>query len=337
MRRWQGYKKSRSISISKTTYFLKKLDSGTEKINLLNTLKVKLADFEARLKPSRLTKLESALLRQKKIELWLKRDDLLHPVVSGNKWRKLKYNLREAIALQKHTLISMGGAYSNHLHALAYIGNLVGFHTIGIVRGEQPTFDNPTIADLKQWGMELRFISRSEYRHYRDFNQKKTILGLGSNQYWLPEGGANSLAFQGSGEIADEIDIAYDFLCAPCGTGATLAGLINRMPGNVCALGFPALKNIEGLQAEVENWLTDPRKNWQLLTNYHFGGFAKINAALLSFIQTFEERTGIPLDPVYTGKMLFGLFDLAAADFFAPGSRIVAIHTGGLQGKRGFK
>ena len=195
-------------------------------------------------KPSHLSQIHEPLLKKHNIELWLKRDDQLHPIISGNKWRKLKYILEHAISLNKDTIISMGGNYSNHLHALAYTGYLLNIKTIGIIRGEQ--IQTPSLNDMKHWGMELRFISRSDYRLLRE---NKYPLDLKPNQYWLPEGGAETLALKGVAEIVAEINIEYDLLCVPCGTATTLAGLITATNNPV--LGFASLKHAEFLNHDA--------------------------------------------------------------------------------------
>ena len=285
--------------------------------------------------PSVLTKIDDPLLARYKIDLWMKRDDLLHPVISGNKWRKLKYILDHALSLGSDTLISMGGAYSNHLHVMAYVGKLLGLKTIGYIRGEQPDILNPTLLDIKGWGMELRFLTRAEYRVLRQYKYNRALPGIKLGQYWLPEGGAQLLALKGVSELLSEIRIPYNTICVPCGTGTTLAGMINEVPDEVSILGFAALKNAHFLNDEVAGLLSQSRNNWHINLEYHFGGFAKINADLCAFIEDFEVKTSIPLESVYTGKMMYALFDLIKKNYFAPGQCIIALHTGGLQGIRG--
>jgi 1-aminocyclopropane-1-carboxylate deaminase len=283
-----------------------------------------------------LTKIDDPFLENHQVSLWIKRDDLLHPVISGNKWRKLKYSLDHALSLGADTLISMGGAYSNHLHALAYTGKMLGLKTKGIIRGGCPSPLTPGLQDMATWGMELRFVSRSDYREYRNHKHWQDLPGIKPNQYWLPEGGANNLALEGVKELVDEIDIPYDVLCVACGTGATLAGLITAISGKKSVLGFAALKNALFLQNDVQSFLNKDYANWKLLQDYHCGGFAKINPDLLLFMSQFEQKTSIPLEPVYTAKMLYGLYELIKNDYFKSGQRIIALHTGGLQGNRGF-
>jgi 1-aminocyclopropane-1-carboxylate deaminase len=285
---------------------------------------------------SALTKINDPFLENHQVELWLKRDDLLHPIISGNKWRKLKYNLNHALTLGKDTLVSMGGAYSNHLHALAYTGKLLDLNTIGIIRGERPKRLTPTLQDMESWGMKLRFVSRIDYRHYRNYKHSQDFPDIKPNEYWLLEGGANNLALKGIAELTNEIAIDYDTFCVACGTGATLAGLINAVPKTTLALGFAALKHADFLKPDVQSLLSNDCHNWDIIQGYHFGGFAKLNPKLVQFMGEFTQTTSIPLEPVYTGKMLYGIYDLIAQGYFKPGQRIIALHTGGLQGNRGY-
>ena len=301
-----------------------------------NNLHPHLREIEKSFSPSPLSPINDPLLHAHGIELWLKRDDLLHPIISGNKWRKLKYSLNDALNLGKDTIISMGGAHSNHLHALAYTGKLLNLKTHGNIRGEQPAHITATLKDLQDWDMRLTYISRTEYRHLRQYHGHQDLPNIKPNEYWLPEGGATPLALKGVAELVTEIDIPYDILCAPCGTGTTLAGMINAAPAEKSVIGFAALKNAHFLNDDVTNLLPSTHFNWKINHNYHFGGFAKTTPELMRFIKKFADSTGIILEPVYTGKMLFALYDLITNNTFKPGLRIIAIHTGGLQGLRGF-
>ncbi len=293
-----------------------------------------LIKLEKTFTPSLLTKIDEPLCAQFDIELWMKRDDQLHPVISGNKWRKLKFILDHALYSGADTIISMGGMYSNHLHALAYVGKALGLKTIAYIRGDNPDLLTPTLVDLKAWGMELRFISRTEYRQLRQYKGSLDLPGLKPQQYWLPEGGAQALALNGVAELVAEIEIAYDYLCVPCGTGATLAGLIAATEDHVALLGFAALKNAGFLNTDVSTLLKQSKSNWHINLDYHFGGFASTTPELLSFISAFEAKTTIQLEPVYTGKMMYALYDLISKGHFSTGQRIIAVHTGGLQGDR---
>lgn len=298
----------------------------------------RLRELESRLSPAPLSRIVDAELASHRIELWLKRDDLLHPVISGNKWRKLKYILNHALGLQAETIVSMGGTYSNHLHALAYAGKALGLKTAAFVRGERPKQLNPTLIDLENWGMALHFVSRGDYRQLRTYKEHDSLPDLKPGQYWLPEGGATGLALQGVGEIVAEIDMDFDVLAAACGTGTTLAGLIAATPLSSRVLGIAALKGAGFLIDDVRQLLAGQnidRHNWTIDLDHHIGGFAKTSPALLQFIEQFQHRHGIALEPIYTGKLLMALYDLIEQGYFEPGQRIVALHSGGLQGTRG--
>jgi len=284
---------------------------------------------------SPLTPIHDIAIKNYGNELWIKRDDLLHPVISGNKWRKLKYILNQALALESHTLISMGGAYSNHLHALAYIGHKLGLNTIGFIRGEQIKL-TPTLKDMQDWGMVLNYISRTDYRSLRQYKNCYDFPDIQVGHYWIPEGGSQVLALQGVTELVGEIDIAFDHICVACGTGTTLAGIIKAVPDSVRVTGIAVLKNADFLVADVENLVGSHRNNWEINNDYHFGGFAGINEELMTFINNFQLKHKIQLEPVYTGKLLYAIYDLMKKGFFKSSQCIVAVHTGGLQGNRGF-
>lgn len=297
----------------------------------------KLRELEKRFKPSVLTQIHDPVLQDKKLQLWIKRDELIHPIISGNKWRKLKYILNHALTLDKNTLISMGGAYSNHLHALAFVGQQLNLHTKAFIRGERPENLNPTLKDMMGWGMQLEFISRSDYRLLRAYKQHDELPNLKSGEYWISEGGYSPLALQGVAEIMDEISIKFDSLCLPCGTGTTLAGLAAVTPGKCHVMGFSALKGGDYLNKEIKLLLEKnsvDKQNWSIQTDYHFGGFAKKNAQLSQFIDQFNDCHKIMLEPIYTGKMLYGLFDLMRTGKIESYQKIIALHTGGLQGNR---
>ncbi|MFL1013141.1 1-aminocyclopropane-1-carboxylate deaminase/D-cysteine desulfhydrase [Flavisericum labens] len=266
------------------------------------------------------------------VELFVKREDRIHPFVSGNKYRKLKYNLVEAKNQGSGTLLTFGGAFSNHISAVAAAGNNLGFKTIGVIRGEElqnKIEENPTLDFAKKNGMQLKFVSREIYRekHSEAFqNILKERLG---EFYLIPEGGTNALAVKGCEEILNEQDKQVDYVCCAVGTGGTIAGLINCSKPSQQVLGFPALKG-NFLQQDISKFAN--KNNWGLISEYHFGGYAKINEDLITFINQFKTNYSIPLDPVYTGKMMFGLLDLIDKNYFPKGSKILAIHTGGLQG-----
>jgi 1-aminocyclopropane-1-carboxylate deaminase/D-cysteine desulfhydrase-like pyridoxal-dependent ACC family enzyme len=279
---------------------------------------------------------EHPALDEHNVHLLIKRDDLLHPIISGNKWRKLKYTLIHALKNNHQHLISMGGAYSNHLHALAYIGHKLNLKTTGLIRGEQPKEENQTLSDLRDWGMNLEFISRSNFRDLRKFRTPDSKPAKQYGGFWIPEGGATQDALRGVSEIIKEIDTDFDTLALACGTGTTLAGLAKALPDKKRLLGFSALKGGGFLEKDVKKLIkNNSLVNWSINFDYHFGGFAKTNEELFAFIEEFSLLNNIPLEPIYNGKMLFGLIDLIKNDRFKKGYKIIAIHTGGLQGNRG--
>src|SRR5690606_15516069 len=262
------------------------------------------------------------------VDLFLKREDNIHPFISGNKYRKLKYNIEYAQERGFKKLLTFGGAYSNHIAAVAYAGEMFGFETLGIIRGEElkdKIDNNPTLSFAKGHGMEFQFITREAYR-----NDKENFAD--KDYYIIPEGGTNSFAIKGCEDILTEADSEFNYMCTAVGTGGTISGLINCSQPSQQVLGFPALKGAF-LQEDISKFVT--KSNWRLITDYHFGGYAKIDEALIRFMNDFKQKQYIPLDPVYTGKMMYGIFDLIEKGYFPRGSKILAIHTGGLQGIEG--
>ena len=274
------------------------------------------------------------LLERKKMELYVKREDLLFPELSGNKYRKLKYNLQKAAERGHGALLTFGGAFSNHIHATAAAGKLFGFKTIGLIRGEELAEKplNPTLQAARDNGMQLVFISREAYRQKADPGFLERIKIDYEAPYILPEGGTNEAAIAGCSEILSPEDQQFHYICCSVGTGGTLAGLASAAATNQTVLGFPALKG-EGFFRELSDLI--PSNNWALVDRYHFGGYGKINRELIEFINGFYRETGIPLDPVYTGKLFYGILEEVRVDGFKAGSKILAIHTGGLQGIEG--
>lgn len=281
------------------------------------------------------------LLHEKEISLCIKREDQIHPEVSGNKFRKLKYNLLEAKKKGFLGVLTFGGAYSNHILATAVAARMMGLESVGIIRGEElkenlkATLEaNKTLGKAVENGMKLDFISRSAYREKDDTKFLKALKGKFGNFYLIPEGGTNDLAVSGCEEILTEEDAQFDYICTCVGTGGTIAGLINASGNHQKVFGFPALKG-DFLVNEVSRYV-GRKSNWRLVTDYHFGGYAKYNLDLIRFINDFNKNFKIPLDPIYTGKMLYGIFDMINKDVFEKGSQILVIHTGGLQGVDGF-
>ena len=272
----------------------------------------------------------------KNIELSVLREDQIHPTISGNKFRKLKYNLTEFSNGNYDSILTFGGAFSNHIYAVAAAGEQFGIQTIGIIRGEElakKTDLNPTLDFAQNCGMKLKFVSRNDYRNKTNpgfLNELKAEYG---NFYLLPEGGTNDLAVKGCEEILGSHTSGFDFICCPVGTGGTVSGLVNSAKNHQKIIGFPVLKNAEFLEDEIKNFTN--RLNWELIFDFHFGGYAKVNEELLDFINGFKTQFDVNLEPVYTGKMMFGILKLIEDDFFPKNSKILAVHTGGLQGIEG--
>lgn len=265
-------------------------------------------------------------------QVFIKPEYLIDPFVSGNKYRKLKYNLVEAKTQNHATLLTFGGAYSNHIAAVAKAGKDKGFKTIGVIRGEELNTkinENPTLKFAQACGMQFHFISRKAYREKETDSFLKDLENQFGAFYLIPEGGTNNLAVKGCEEILTEQDSAFDFITCPVGTGGTISGIINASKKHQKILGFPALKG-DFLQKDISKFAK--RDNWELITDYHFGGYAKINLELISFINSFKKQFNIPLDPIYTGKMVFGVFNLIEKGHFPEDAKILMIHTGGLQG-----
>lgn len=288
--------------------------------------------FECNRSP--LQQISDPLFEDKQVMVYVKRDDLLHPEISGNKWRKLKYNLLEAKKSGFDGLLTFGGAYSNHIYATAAAANAFGFKSKGFIRGEEHLPLNSTLFFAQKQGMDFHYLDREQYRlkSTDDFlNQLKERF---HNYYIVPEGGTNEYAIEGASEIVPEIDLEFSHICCACGTGGTLAGIVKSVFGQK-VIGFPALKGGGFLRDEIESY--SGSGNFDLALDYHFGGYAKINIDLIRFMDSFYAKTSIQLDPVYTAKMFFGLFDMVRNNYFERGSVIVAVHTGGLQGLEGMK
>jgi 1-aminocyclopropane-1-carboxylate deaminase/D-cysteine desulfhydrase-like pyridoxal-dependent ACC family enzyme len=285
------------------------------------------------------TLIQHPLLDQLKVEMEVMRLDQVHPKVSGNKFFKLKYNLAEALKQNHRQVLTFGGAYSNHIYATAAAANLVGLQSIGIIRGELLDSQNPTLRHAKAAGMILKGISRESYRDKTNpkfLDQLRQELG---EFYQIPEGGTNTLAIQGTTEILSSNQFNFSHLASPIGTGGTFAGLANSLLPQQELLGISALKG-EGIKEEMKQLLHTYRiqsnGSLSIWTQYHHGGYAKWSSELIEFIHWFWESFGILLDPIYTGKMAFACWDLLQKSYFKPGSRVLLIHTGGLQGNLGF-
>ena len=266
------------------------------------------------------------------IELYIKREDVLHDEISGNKFRKLKYNLDEAKRQGKSRLLTFGGAYSNHIAAVAAAGRDYGFETIGVIRGDELALkyqENPTLKKAMQDGMQFYFATRTQYRDKMNVVFLEKLQQQFGDFYVIPEGGTNQLAVKGCEEMLTEEDEVFDFICCAVGTGGTISGIINSLQTHQKALGFPALKG-DFLYDDIRPYVKN--QQWDLILDYHFGGYAKVSDELRLFIKEFNQKYLITLEPIYTGKMVFGVLDLISKGKFPEKSKILIIHTGGLQG-----
>lgn len=290
------------------------------------------------------------LFTQKNVTVSVKRDDLLHAHISGNKWRKLKFNLLQARENNIGHILSFGGAYSNHIHALAAAGFYFNFKTSAIIRGEAHYANNPTLKQAQEWGMELHFVTRKEYRRRSEETYIQQLQGRFPDAFIVPEGGSNSLALTGVSELCNEIRLqcnrTIDHVVTATGSGGTLAGLIAGFSNDYSdkspkITGIAVLKEADYLRDSIDQLLQQNAiqapASWQLHTQFHGGGYAKVSQPLKDFCEAFEQQTNIPVEPIYTGKMFYALFELLEQDYFKAGDHIVALHTGGLQGLQGLK
>lgn len=316
-------------------------------------------------------KLSDFILEKYQVELYLQLLHLSHPTISGNKWFKLKYNLQEAKRLKLNTILTFGGAFSNHIHATAVACKELGFRSIGIIRGERSSELNPTLTFAENCGMRLHYVDRSEYKNKHTEIFVEQLKELFGEFYLIPEGGSNELGVKGCTEIMENVKRTrdeglvmrgkeqrleevkseeFDYVCCACGTGATLAGITLSLKPHQKAIGFSSLKGRAFLDEVVNKFIGEYNKScyssientklkgeYIINTDYHFGGYAKITPQLLAFVYDFEKKHSIPLDYVYTSKMLFGLHDLVKKNYFNKGAKLLALHTGGLQGNAGFK
>jgi 1-aminocyclopropane-1-carboxylate deaminase len=267
------------------------------------------------------------------VQLTVARLDKMHPLISGNKWFKLKEYLKNALALHQSTLITFGGPYSNHIHATAAACRLCGLKAVGLIRGEQPATPSPTLTDAANLGMELIYLSRETYRTR---SVPPFVLEHYPNALIVPEGGYGHLGAQGASAILQEVKAAgYSHILAAVGTGTTLAGLTLAAGHHQHVIGISVLKNHLSAHLEINDLLpAEKQHRFTLLHNYSFGGYAKHTPALLAFMNDWYRHTNIPTDFVYTGKLFFAVKDLVEKQYFEQGSRLLVIHSGGLQGNR---
>lgn len=298
-------------------------------------------------KQAEIQKIDLPLLIEKEVELHVLREDLLHEFISGNKWRKLKYNVLRAEQKKCEAILTFGGAFSNHIAATAAAGKAFQIKTIGIIRGKEADLTNPTLAFALEQGMEIHKVSRTEYHRKYDEDYKYELRQRFGNIHIVPEGGSNYEGINGCTEILKNISLDFDYVTVACGTGATLAGILLSLEDHQKVLGFQALKGEGYLKTEIqkmlkwylmdESLIEEYVAQWEMEENYHFGGFGKITDELVSFIKDFKKQTGIQLDGLYTGKHLFGVMDKIQKNEFPKGTKVLAIHTGGLQGNQGLE
>ena len=291
-------------------------------------------DHQLSYHPTPLKEIQSRLLKESHVKLLIKCEYLNHPFISGNKWWKLKYNLEQAVQRKHHTLLTFGGAYSNHIYATAAAAKELGLKSIGIIRGEETLPLNNTLAFAESCGMKLHFVSREEYRNKTTGDFIQQLQNKFGDFYLIPEGGTNELAVKGVAEFGAALinEVDFDYLCLPVGTGGTMAGIVKALAGRKKIVGFSVLKGGGFLSAEVKKWTADSFSNWNIEQDYHFGGYAKTTNELINFMNEIETQHQLPLDQVYTAKMMFGVFDMLQKEYFKRGSTILVLHTGGLQG-----
>lgn len=282
--------------------------------------------------PSPLVEIRDELVESRGMRLYLKRDELIHPELPGNKWRKLKYNIAAAEEHGASTLLTFGGAYSNHIRATAAVGRYFDFKTIGIIRGERQSTLNDVLAYATSCGMQLFYMNRTEYRQKTNPSAIADLRARFGDFYLIPEGGSNALAVKGCSELVNEIDVDFDVVCCPCGTGGTLAGISAALHHGQRAVGFSVLRGGTFLVDKVielqRQSIGTVRNNWTIETEFHFGGFARRTSELDNFVKHFTQKHGLTLDWVYVAKMMFGILTLIERDAFDAGANIVAVITG---------
>jgi 1-aminocyclopropane-1-carboxylate deaminase len=272
------------------------------------------------------------------VRLLIKREGSNHPTISGNKWWKLKYNLEEAVRQEKQTLLTFGGAFSNHIYATAAAAHELGLKSIGMIRGEETLPLNPTLSFAKSHGMRLHYVSREQYKKKEHKEFIEGLQKIFGDFYLIPEGGTNEFAVKGCEELGNKLlsEISFDYLCLPVGTGGTMAGIICGLKGHKEIIGISVLKNGEFLKDKIQKLLQEndclDLENWQLLASYHHGGYAKVTKELMDFIREMKSEHNLLLDQVYTGKLFWALNEEVKKGFFPRGSTILALHTGGMQG-----
>lgn len=295
---------------------------------------------------SKIEKIKEDLFQEKDVVVDVLREDLNHPIIQGNKLRKLTYNLANAKKKGNKTLLTFGGAYSNHILAVAQAGKEYGFETIGIIRGEETLPLNYTLRTCKELGMKIKYIDRTTYKLKSTLDFKDYLRNTYGSFYLIPEGGSNYYAINGCMEIIPQ-EKEYDYICCPIGTGGTLAGITISNQKKSKILGFSALKGGDFLKNDINNFVNevineketteDLMQSVSIISDYHFGGYAKVKEELINFVQQFYKTHSFKWDLIYNGKMAFGIYDMIEKDYFPKQSKILLIHTGGLQGINGFE
>jgi len=285
-----------------------------------------------------ITEIFSPETRQARVRLLIKREDQNHPFISGNKWWKLKYNLEGAQQQGYNTLLTFGGAYSNHIYATAAAAHELGLKCIGVIRGEEIVPLNSTLAFAKNKGMKLHYVSREAYRNKTDESFIQQLKNRFGEFYLIPEGGTNQSAIRGVQEFAHTLkaEISFDYICLPVGTGGTIAGIISGLDAQHEVVGISVLKDgnflMDEVRSHLKNFSDTVYGNWHIETSYHHGGYAKTNPQLFAFMDAMNANHNLPLDPVYTAKLMWGVLDMLAKGKFRRGSTVLVLHTGGLQG-----
>lgn len=278
--------------------------------------------------------LRKPLFKTRGLSLDVLRLDKIHRHISGNKWYKLKYHTTEALRQGKTGIVTFGGAYSNHLVATAVACKEQHLKSVGILRGEQTFPENNSIVQMKEAGMELIYVNREEYK-----NKEQLItpfIEKNNEYYYVPEGGQSDLGVKGAGEILSEASDTYTHIICAVGTGTTLAGIINASGDGQTVIGTCALKIPDQNDNEIDRFIRSitTKRNWSIDYDHHFGGYAKKTTELIAFMNSVYQEENIPTDFVYTAKMFYAVYDMAAKDLFQRGSKLLMIHTGGLQGNR---
>jgi len=293
----------------------------------------KVSQLFSLIQTSKIQNISAEKIENKKIILDVKRDDLIHPIISGNKWRKLKYLLLKIEQTGCYSVATMGGMHSNFIHALSYVCYLLGWECRLYIRGFPQQSLTPTMIDCLRWNAKIIYVDRKNFRKLREMP-----LSLSDKIFWINEGGLHQESMLGLEEIMMELSLQYDYIVTASATGTSIAGLVNatsRYQKSAKVIGVSVLNNIEQQTEDVSQLVNSKVDNWSIIKGYEFGGFAKINSALELFVQDFWKQHRIPLEAVYSGKSFYAVMDLINKNYFASGTRVLLIHCGGLQGERG--